>query len=405
MSRDILVVVNLSHREALLCRDTSMRTIYRDNNVVKLIDQTRLPHEVSIIDCPTAASLCEAIRSMRIRGAPALGVAAAYAMALGAQEAPGRTEAFLVHMEAVAELIRATRPTAVNLFWGVEQALGAARDGAYAGVEAAQTALWELADRLADEDVERNQRLGAFGAELIPDGARVLTHCNAGALATVDWGTALGVLRSAHRDGKRLHVYVDETRPFLQGSRLTAWELQQEGIPYTLITDNMAGHLMARGEIDMAVVGADRIAANGDVANKIGTYTVAVLAHAHSLPFYVAAPTSTIDLTTETGSEIPIEERNPTEVLEFAGVRVAPDGAAARHPAFDVTPSRYVTAIITEQGVLRARYEESLEHAVRAATAPTALGDQRSEPDLPDPSSASSNSQAAIPVRAGGSRS
>jgi methylthioribose-1-phosphate isomerase len=308
MSRAILAGANLSEREAFLCRTGSMRTIYRDGSVVKLIDQTRLPLEVSIVDCTTAASLCDAFRTMRIRGAPALGVAAAYAMALGAEEAPGRTEPFLVHMENVAELVRATRPTAINLFWGVGQALNAAREGAYGGVEAARSAVWELADRLADADVELNQRLGAYGADLIPDGARVLTHCNAGALATVDWGTALGVVRSAHRAGKRLHVFVDETRPFLQGSRLTAWELQQEGIPYTVISDNRSGHLMARGEIDLAIVGADRIAACGDVANKVGTYTVAVLADVHNLPFYVAAPTSTIDLTTETGAEIPIEE-------------------------------------------------------------------------------------------------
>jgi methylthioribose-1-phosphate isomerase len=314
---------------------------------------------------------------MRIRGAPALGVAAVYAMALGAEEAPGRTEPFLVHMENVADLIRATRPTAVNLFWGVAHGLTAAREGAYSSVEAARSAIWELADRLADADVELNQRLGAYGADLIPDGARILTHCNAGSLATVDWGTALGVVRSAHRAGKRLHVFVDETRPFLQGSRLTAWELEQEGVPYTVIADNMSGHLMARGEIDLAVVGADRIAANGDVANKIGTYTVAVLAHEHNLPFYVAAPTSTIDLTTETGAEIPIEERSPNEVLEFAGVRVAPEGAAARHPAFDVTPSRYVTAIITEQGVLRAPFDESLALAVRCAAAETAISESQ----------------------------
>jgi methylthioribose-1-phosphate isomerase len=371
MSRALLAVENLSQREAFLCQTASMRTIYRDGNVVKLIDQTRLPLEVSIVDCGTAASLCESIRSMRIRGAPALGVAAAYAMALGGQEAPDRTEPFLVHMEDVANVIRATRPTAVNLFWGVAQALDTAREGAYDGVDAARSALWELADRLADADVDLNQRMGAFGSDLIPDGARVLTHCNAGALATVDWGTALGVLRSAHRSGKHLHVYVDETRPFLQGSRLTAWELQQEGILYTVISDNMSGHLMARGEIDLAIVGADRIAACGDVANKIGTYTVAVLAHVHGLPFYVAAPTSTIDLTTETGDEIPIEERDQIEVLECAGVRVTPEGAAARHPAFDVTPSRYVSAIITEQGVLRSPYKESLAQAVAAATQPT----------------------------------
>jgi len=375
MGRAILAGVNLSEREAFLCRNGSMRTIFRDGSVVKLIDQTRLPQEVSIVDCTTAASLCESIRSMRIRGAPALGVTAVYAMALGAEEAPGRTEPFLVHMENVAELIRATRPTAVNLFWGVSQALNAAREGAYGGVEAARSALWELADRLADADVELNQRLGAYGADLIPDGARLLTHCNAGSLATVDWGTALGVVRSAHRAGKRLHVFVDETRPFLQGSRLTAWELQQEGVPYTVIADNMAGHLMARGEIDIAIVGADRIAACGDVANKVGTYTVAVLAHEHDLPFYVAAPTSTIDLTTETGAEIPIEERDPVEVLEFAGVRVAPDGAVARHPAFDVTPSRYVSAIITEQGVLRPPYDEALALAVRCAQQEQTLED------------------------------
>jgi methylthioribose-1-phosphate isomerase len=376
MSHAILAGVNLSEREAFLCRTGSMRTIYRDGSVVKLIDQTRLPQEVSIVDCTTAASLCEAIRSMRIRGAPALGVAAAYAMALGAEEAPGRTEPFLVHMENVADLIRATRPTAVNLFWGVAQGLAAVREGAYGSVEAARSAVWELADRLAEADVELNQRLGAYGADLIPDGARILTHCNAGSLATVDWGTALGVVRSAHRAGKRLHVFVDETRPFLQGSRLTAWELAQEGVPYTVIADNMSGHLMARGEIDLAIVGADRIAACGDVANKVGTYTVAVLAHEHDLPFYVAAPTSTIDLTTETGAEIPIEERSPTEVLEFAGVRVAPEGASARHPAFDVTPSRYVSAIITEQGVLRAPFDESLALAVRCAQQEQALEDR-----------------------------
>ena len=345
-----------------------MRTIYRDGKVVKLIDQTRLPQELSIVDCTTAAELCTTIRSMQIRGAPALGVAAAYAMALGGEEAPERMEGFLAHMESVADLVRATRPTAVNLFWGVSQALAAVRDDAFQGVDRARGNLWKLADRLADEDVELNRRLGAHGADLIPDGARVLTHCNAGALATVDWGTALGVLRSAQQAGKRVHVYVDETRPFLQGSRLTAWELQQYEIPYTVIADNMAGHLMARGEIDLAIVGADRVAACGDVANKVGTYTLAVLAHAHGLPFYVAAPTSTIDLMTETGEEIQIEERDPTEVLEFAGVRVAPEGAAARHPAFDVTPSRYVTAIITEHGVLRGPYDDSLVVAVGAAT-------------------------------------
>lgn len=233
------------------------------------------------------------------------------------------------------------------------------------GTAGVRAALWDLADGLAMADIETNQRLGAHGARLIPPRARILTHCNTGSLATVGWGTALGVVRSAHQAGTPLHVYVDETRPFLQGSRLTAWELEGEGIPYTVITDNMAGYFMARAEIDLCIVGADRIAASGDLANKIGTYTLAVLAQVHHLPFYVAAPTSTIDLTIETGAEIPIEERDPSEVLAFAGVRVAPTGAHARHPAFDVTPSRYVTAFITEAGVLRPPYQEALARAVR----------------------------------------
>jgi methylthioribose-1-phosphate isomerase len=235
------------------------------------------------------------------------------------------------------------------------------------GVDAARTAVWQLADHLAEADIAVNRQMGAHGATLIPDGARVLTHCNTGSLATVDWGTALGAVRSAHEAGKQLHVLVDETRPFLQGSRLTAWELQQTGIPYTVITDNMAGWLMAQGEVDLCIVGADRIAACGDVANKIGTYSLAVLAHAHDIPFYVAAPTSTIDLSIDSGSEIPIEERDPGEVLAFGGVRVAPDGATARHPAFDVTPARFVSAIVTEHGVHRAPYETTLAAAVACA--------------------------------------
>ncbi|MPZ13165.1 MAG: S-methyl-5-thioribose-1-phosphate isomerase [Chloroflexi bacterium] len=351
-------------------RDRHVRTIYREGQVVKLIDQTRLPLELVIVECTEAGELCEAIRTMRIRGAPALGVAAAYAFALGAEEAGGDAQAVLAHLDEVAALVRRTRPTAVNLFWGVERALAEARSAAANGPLALRAALWELADRLADEDVALNQRLGANGAALISEGARILTHCNAGSLATVGWGTALGVVRTAHRAGRRLHVFVDETRPFLQGARLTAWELEQEGVPYTIITDSTAGHLMARGEIDLCLVGADRIAASGDVANKIGTYTLSVLANAHRLPFYVAAPTSTIDLSTETGAEIPIEERDSSEVLSFAGVRVAPSGARARNPAFDVTPSRFVTAIITEVGVHSAPYEITLEEAVRAGPHP-----------------------------------
>ncbi len=351
------------------------RTIFREGTTIKLIDQTRLPQEMAIVECQTLESLCEAIRSMRIRGAPALGVAAAYGMALAAEEASDDGGAFLAHLIWAGEQLRSTRPTAVNLAWGVDQALamlgvgpGRARHAATqpptASPATLHTVLWELADRLVEEDIATNQRMGEHGAALIPDGARVLTHCNTGSLAAVGWGTALGVVRSAFRSGKTLHVYVDETRPFLQGSRLTAWELDQEGIPYTVITDSMAGYFMARREIDLCIVGADRITASGDVANKIGTYSVAVLARAHHLPFYVAAPTSTIDLTLETGAEIPIEERDPAEVLSFAGVRVAPQGASARHPAFDVTPATYVTAIITEVGVLRPPYEKELRQAV-----------------------------------------
>jgi|SRR5579871_2270542 len=343
-----------------------MRTIERADSVVRLVDQTRLPQEFVVVTCSTSEELCTAICAMQIRGAPALGVAAAYAMALGAQNAPDQPAQFAARMSEVAAAVRATRPTAVNLFWGVDRALNALDRALPDGVPTARAALWETADRLAEADVIVNQRIGTHGAALLADGCRVLTHCNAGALATVDWGTALGVIRSAHAAGKQLHVYVDETRPFLQGSRLTAWELAQEQIPYTVITDSMAGYLMARGEIDACIVGADRIAACGDVANKIGTYSIAVLAYVHGLPFYVAAPTSTVDLHIESGGEIPIEERDPEEVLAYGGVRTAPAGAQARHPAFDLTPARYVSAIITECGVMRPPYEFSLRAAVCA---------------------------------------
>ncbi|MSQ23452.1 MAG: S-methyl-5-thioribose-1-phosphate isomerase [Chloroflexi bacterium] len=344
-----------------------MRTIFREGAVVKLIDQTRLPGELVLFECTRAVDLAEAITSMRIRGAPALGVAGAYGVALAAEEALPVVSAFLASVRATAELLRATRPTAVNLGWGIDQALDLVGGSDGHDAVTIREKLWALADRLAEADIEINQRIGVNGAGLIPDGANILTHCNTGALAAVDWGTALGVIRRAAGEGKRLQVFVDETRPFLQGSRLTAWELQQAGIPYTVITDSMAGHFMARGEIDLCIVGADRIAACGDVANKIGTYSVAVLAQAHRLPFYVAAPTSTIDLRIETGAEIPIEERSPDEVLSLAGVRIAPAGASARHPAFDITPARLVTGIITEFGIARPPYEESLAAAVASA--------------------------------------
>jgi methylthioribose-1-phosphate isomerase len=346
------------------------RTLFFDHSdsALVLVDQTRLPHEVVYLRCRSAAEVAEAIRRMRVRGAPAIGVAAAYGLALGAAESRATdAAAFLIDLEAVAAQLAATRPTAVNLRWAVDLGLATARAIAPdQGVGPARAALLALADDLAAEDVETNRRIGAHGKELVPDGATVLTHCNAGALATVDYGTALGVVRAAHEAGRALHVLVDETRPFLQGARLTAWELQQLGVPMTLITDNMAGHFMQRGQVDLVVVGADRIAANGDVANKVGTYALAVLAHAHGIPFYVAAPLSTVDLSLASGAEIPIEERSSEEVVTLAGQRIAPEGVAAAHPAFDVTPARLVTAIITDAGVLRPPYEPALRAAVAA---------------------------------------
>jgi methylthioribose-1-phosphate isomerase len=345
-----------------------MRTLEYDTHqrALLLIDQTRLPHETVHVTCRTAADVAHAIRSMQVRGAPAIGVAAAYGLALGAlAHASDNPQTFVDELEHVATMLRGTRPTAVNLNWAIDRMFTRGRAVAEAsGVPAAQAALLVLADAMAEEDVVVNRRIGAFGLDLVPAGANVLTHCNAGALATVDYGTALGVVRAAHEAGRGIHVYVDETRPFLQGARLTAWELQQLGVPMTLITDNMAGHFMNRGKVDLVVVGADRIAANGDVANKIGTYSLAVLARENGIPFYVAAPTSTVDLSLKGGAEIPIEERSSREVTEYAGSQIAPVGVTAAHPAFDVTPARLVTAIITERGVVRAPYEQTLAAAV-----------------------------------------
>ena len=348
-----------------------MRTLEYDasQRALFLIDQTRLPHETVHVACRTAEDVARAIKTMQVRGAPAIGVAAAYGLVLGAQaHSTLKPEVFLEHLEHFATMLRSTRPTAVNLNWAIDRMSARGRAVAeVSGVQAAQAALLSLADEMAEEDVIVNKRIGAFGLDLVPAGANVLTHCNAGALATVDYGTALGVVRAAHDAGRGIHVYVDETRPFLQGARLTAWELQQHGVPMTLITDSMAGHFMNRGKVDLVVVGADRVAANGDVANKIGTYTLAVLARENGIPFYVAAPTSTIDLSLERGAEIPIEERPSVEVTEIAGASIAPDGVHAAHPAFDVTPARLVTAIITERGALRAPYKKSLAEALRGA--------------------------------------
>jgi len=332
---------------------------------LRLIDQTRLPLEQQWVECATHQEVAEAIRGMKVRGAPAIGVTAAFGMALGAIAYPGSDpEGFSQHMKAVADLLRATRPTAVNLFWATEKTLAVALRSAEQGVDGTRGQLLEMAQRMAIEDVEANKRMGSYGAELLPDEGTVLTHCNAGALATVSYGTALGVIRAAVERGKRIKMFVDETRPFLQGSRLTAWELMSEGIPTTLITDSMAGHFMHRGAVDAVVVGADRIAANGDVANKIGTYSVAVLARENGIPFYVAAPTSTVDLSLASGEEIVIEERDPRELLYIGGHRIGPEGVQVANPAFDVTPHRYVTAIITENGIAREPYDEALDRLV-----------------------------------------
>jgi methylthioribose-1-phosphate isomerase len=349
-----------------------MRTLEFDAEgpALVLVDQTRLPRETVLVRCRDAEAVAHAIRSMQVRGAPAIGVAAAYGLALAAMaQTTDAPTTFLGGLEDSARLLGETRPTAVNLQWALDRVMTRARAVApTAGVQAATASIVALAEDMAEEDVAVNRRIGAHGLELVSDGASVLTHCNAGALATVDYGTALGVVRAAHEAGRGIHVYVDETRPFLQGARLTAWELQQVGVPLTLITDSMAGHFMSRGKVDLVVVGADRIAANGDVANKIGTYSLAVLAHENGIPFYVAAPISTIDLSLAGGAEIPIEERSAREVTEVAGVPIAPPGVHAAHPAFDITPARLVTAIVTERGVLRPPYSRSLAEAVRATT-------------------------------------
>ena len=347
-------------------------TIEWQDDVVVMVDQRKLPAAEIYVRARTAQEMARAIKTMVIRGAPAIGVAAAYGIALGMRktQASGTTK-FAAEFQKVCELMRATRPTAVNLFWAIERMKKRFAASAQAGesVEEIKARLLAEAQQIHDEDVASCRAMGAHGAALVGDGARILTHCNAGALATAGYGTALGVIRAAAEQGKNVSVYADETRPFLQGARLTAWELTRDAIPTTVITDNMAGWLMQQGEIDLVVVGADRIAANGDVANKIGTYTVAVLAHEHGLPFYVAAPASTIDLATPDGRHIPIEERDGREVTHVGPSRVVAEGAAVRNPAFDVTPNRLVSAIVTERGVFRAPYAESLKIAAGAGSA------------------------------------
>ncbi len=328
---------------------------------VRLIDQTRLPTEEVYVECRTIEEVAEAIRTMRVRGAPAIGVTAAMGLALGAQTIRAESfKEFFEALEGMASLLTRTRPTAVNLAWGVRRLLNLARKSRDLSLQETQAALVAEARAMREEDIRINRTMGQHGQALISNPARVLTHCNAGGLATAGYGTAVGVIRAAAEAGKRIMVWVDETRPLLQGARLTAWELQRAGIPVTLITDNMAGYFMGRGQVDVVVVGADRIARNGDVANKIGTYGVALLARAHGIPFYVAAPISTLDLSLTDGSRIPIEERAPEEVTHVGGRQLAPAGIRVANPAFDVTPASFVDAIITERGVARAPYEVSL---------------------------------------------
>jgi len=334
-----------------------------------MIDQRKLPAMEVYVSCKTAQEVAKAIRTMVIRGAPAIGVAAAMGIALGMRRSKATgTKQFTTEFQKLCDLMAATRPTAVNLFWAIERMKKAFADAAQGGrsVDEITQRLEHEARRIHDEDVDSCRMMGAFGAALVPQEARILTHCNAGALATAGYGTALGVVRAAAEQGKKIAVLADETRPFLQGARLTAWELVKDGIDTTVITDNMAGAMMRLGHVDLVVVGADRIAANGDVANKIGTYSVAVLAKEHGIPFYVAAPLSTIDLRTPDGSKIPIEERNDREVTHVGPSRLTPEGARIRNPAFDVTPAKYVSAIITERGVARPPYDASLAALVDA---------------------------------------
>jgi methylthioribose-1-phosphate isomerase len=346
---------------------TSFKTIEWTENGVRMIDQTLLPAQEVYRTYTDYQGVAEAIRSMVIRGAPAIGVAAAMGVALGVNNsAATNVDALRADFEIIAGAISATRPTAVNLFWAVDR-MRRVLDSSLAGADREAHAIAQVKARLVEEaqqmlaeDIAVNEAMGRAGAVLLPQSGVVLTHCNAGALATCGYGTALGVIRAAVEAGKNIAVFADETRPFLQGARLTAWELARDGIPVTVITDSMAGHFMKEGKIAAAIVGADRIAANGDVANKIGTYTLAVLARENGIPFYVAAPLSTVDLKLASGDQIPIEERSAREVTHLAGIAIAPAEVDARHPAFDVTPHRYVTAIVTERGVAREPYTESL---------------------------------------------
>jgi methylthioribose-1-phosphate isomerase len=350
-----------------------MRTVEWRDGKVAMIDQRALPHELVVVEYADYRQVVTAIRDMVVRGAPAIGVSAAMGLALAALQSKAQDKPTLLRdLESAANELRASRPTAVNLGWALDRMLRRARqdggqsggDRSLASADEVRAALVAEAQAMADEDVAVNKRMGANGAALIRDGDTIIHHCNTGGLAAVDYGTALGVVRCAHEQGKRIHVFVDETRPRLQGARLTAWELQQWGIPFTLIADGAAGHFLRQGRINLALFGADRIARNGDVANKVGSYMLATVAHENGVPVYSVAPTSTVDLSLAEGDAIPIEERDPREVTEIGGVRIAPEGTHAANPAFDVTPHRYITGIVTENGIAYPPFDASLPRLV-----------------------------------------
>ncbi len=346
-----------------------MRTVEWNNGQVRMIDQKQIPWEFILVDLPDYQAVAAAITDMTVRGAPAIGASAAFGMALAAQQSSARQmDALLADLKEAAVTLKNARPTAVNLAWAVDKLMEIAGSNEFNNPDDLREALLNEAQRIADEDVDINRRMGAYGAALVQDGDTILHHCNTGALATVDFGTALGVVRAAHEQGKKIHVLLDETRPRLQGARLSAWEMEQLGVSYDIIPDTAAGYYMQKGEIKIALVGADRVAANGDFANKIGTYQVAVLAKENGIPFYTVAPISTIDLALASGAEIPIEERGKEEVLTPYGNPIAPSHYHARNPAFDVTPHRYLSGIVTENGIARPVFTESLRRAVAGET-------------------------------------
>ena len=373
-SHSLRFALSLINEGAFLC-ELDLRTVAwnAEERSLRMIDQRRLPAEVRILTMTSAQEVAEAIHAMAVRGAPAIGAAAAFGLALTAVHCPQQdAEDLWSELQAAAERLRRSRPTAVNLAWALNRVLHAVDAVRDQGPDAMRQRALGEAQRIADEDVEVNRRIGQFGAALLPDPAVVIHHCNTGALATVDYGTALGVIRAAHESGKHVHVLVDETRPRLQGARLTAWELQQYGIPFEIISDNAAGFFLQRGEVDAVLVGADRVAANGDVANKIGTYMLALAAHANQVPVYCAVPTSTIDLAAPDGGDIPIEERDPGEVLnlQIGNEPVVPQGSQARNPAFDITPYHLISAFITERGILEPPFDQTLRQIAKTEAQP-----------------------------------